>query len=239
MRVAWKKWMIGAVVFPVCVHAGEEGWSGKGELGMVFARGNTETETLNGSLNFAYDKTEWQYKIGGSVLRASDKDKDTAKRYEVTGKVHYSMAEKSYLFTALRYEDDEFSGFDYRASLAAGYGRKFIDTNTHKLSAEVGLGTQSRKESLTGEKDTHPIGRGHIDYTWKLTDSTEFSNTLLIESGVADEANTYIENKTGLSVAIDKALALKVGFEYRRNSEVPEGRDNTDTISSVNIVYNF
>ena len=34
-------------------------------------------------------------------------------------------------------------------------------------------------------------------------------------------------------------FALKFGFEYRNNSDVPPGVDKTDTITSANLVYNF
>ncbi len=40
-------------------------------------------------------------------------------------------------------------------------------------------------------------------------------------------------------MAIKDSLALKTGFSVRHNSDVEPGRDKTDYLSTVNLVYSF
>jgi len=74
------------------------------------------------------------------------------------------------------------------------------------------------------------------DYGWVISESTELSNRLLVESG-AD--NTFAENTLGLTVAINSRMALKAGVSVRHNTDVDPGREKTDTLTTVNLVYNF
>jgi len=80
------------------------------------------------------------------------------------------------------------------------------------------------------------VARGLINYKFRLTDNTSFEDTFLTEAG---SKNTYLQNDAGLAVNMTKKLALKVGFQVRRNSDVLPGIRKTDTLTTTNLVYNF
>jgi putative salt-induced outer membrane protein len=69
-----------------------------------------------------------------------------------------------------------------------------------------------------------------------LSESTEFSNKLLVESG---EYNTFAQNDLSLSVTMNSHLALKAGWQARHNSNAAEDLKKTDTLSTMNVVYRF
>jgi len=218
----------------------QQGWSGSGELGWVSTSGNSNTQTLNAKLAAQLDRDLWTYKGGLNVLRASEDGDKTAERYEATAKTQYHFNEKSYWFNAFRYEDDRFSGFDYQTTLTTGYGRTLLDSDTQKLDTEIGVGARRSKPSdgsgTMPESSTEAILRGGAEYAWRITDTTKFTNDLLVESG---QDNTYAENQAALSVAINSRFSVKLGYAVRHNSEVPVGTDKTDTVSTVNLVYSF
>jgi putative salt-induced outer membrane protein len=75
------------------------------------------------------------------------------------------------------------------------------------------------------------------DDSWQVFESTLWTNRLLIESG---SDNTFTQFNTALAVAMNTKLSLKLGFEIRNNSDLPPGNaENTDTITTANLVYNF
>jgi putative salt-induced outer membrane protein len=80
------------------------------------------------------------------------------------------------------------------------------------------------------------VGRGLINYKYRLTDNTAFEDTLLIEAG-AD--NKYYQNDIGLSVSMTKKMALKLGYQVRYNSDVQPGTQSTDSLVTTNLQYNF
>jgi len=211
-------------------------WTGSGELGLVFARGNTDTETLNTELKLKYTRERWTNASRFSYLKSESDGDLEAERLVFDNKTDYTLSEVSYITGVGRYDRDEFSSFEFQTSLAIGYGRRLIDTERQALSVEIGPGVRYSEIRDTGETETDLIARGGADYRLQISETAELTNRSLIESG---SSNTFLENETALTVAINDALALKTGFLVRHNTEVEPGREKTDYLSTVNLVYSF
>lgn len=213
-----------------------EGWRGSGEFGFVKTGGNTETESLNLGLEFVYEKEKWRHTLKGSALR-SEKDGNTdAQRWSVGAQSDYKFSDKSYWFGSFRHESDEFAGFDPVSTAVLGYGRELIHDERHFLLGEAGVGYRTEEDATTGESEEDVIFRGRLDYRWTISPNTEFGNLSLVESG---SDNTYFQNDTSLSVAINSRFAVKLAYQHRYNSNPPPGKDDTDTQFTTNLVYNF
>lgn len=223
---------------PVVLAQDEEpntGWTGKGEFGLVKTSGNTETESLILGVEFIKEKDQWRHRAAANALSADDSGTTTAERYGFEWQSDYKLDDKSWLLGAFRYESDEFSAYDNQQTLTFGYGRNLIDNSQSKLVGEIGVGYRDA-ELLTGMTESGAIVRGLLDYSRQVTDNSEFTNRFLVESG---SDNTFIQNLLGFSVSMNDRMAMKFGFEYRHNTDVPFGVDDTDTITSANLVYNF
>ncbi len=214
----------------------EQGWSGKGELGYVASRGNTDTETLNVAAEGVYNADKWRHTAGINVLKSSESDVDTADRTEIYGQSDYKLSPVSYLFGSLRYNDDEFSQFETQATLAFGYGRDLIQSETHDLKTELGIGYRMSEIRATGADEDEAIVRARLDYVWTLSESSSLTNELLIEAG---SDNTFGRNVTALNTVITGNVGLKLGYEVRHNTDVDEPRENTDFLTTISLVYNF
>lgn len=211
-------------------------WTGKGALGGVLARGNTETETVNANLDVATEIDRWTHKMGASVLHTVNNDVTSADRWEARGETNYKLTDRSYLFGTLRYEDDRFTDFSYQATLAGGYGYKFIATDTTKLEGQIGAGYRKAELRLTGESQDNPIVRGALNFEHKLTDTTLVYERFLVEAG---EDNTYLQNALGVEVKINETFALALDYQVRHNTDVLPGTEETDQVITANLVYGF
>ena len=212
-------------------------WSGKGEFGLVVARGNSETETLNLGLQFKRQAEKWRNSLDLSALRSSDDGDLNAERYTLGYKSGYSFNEESYLFGALRYDQDEFSSYDYQTSLSVGYGRQLLASDTHELSLEIGPGVRrAEPKDPLQTSETNMIGRLSSDYAWIISETASLSNSLLVEAG---SNNTFAENELALNVAINSRFALKLSGAVRHNTDADPGVEKTDTLTTANLVYNF
>lgn len=215
----------------------KEGWTGKGEFGYVQTSGNTETSALNLGLQFTYEKDQWRHRLGATALRSERDDMVDAQRYTLGAQSDYKLTERSYVFGAFRYDADRFAPYDPVSTLTAGYGYTILDNGAHYLLGEIGAGYRTQEDALTGESDNEAIARGRLDYRWAVSETTEFANLFLVEAG-AD--NTFFQNDTSLSVAINARFAVKAAFQVRHNSDLPPGAvDDTDTQFTTNLVYNF
>lgn len=218
--------------------------TGKGEAGLVIASGNTETETANVKLAMAHERDKWKNQVGLSGLYASDVAGTTAQRWEVLGQSDYNFSPKTFWFGAARYEDDRFSGFEYQATISTGLGRKFVDTDRTKFVGTAGVGykvfeTRDAFDETgvllaVGERGEDVVFRGTLDFDHKLTETTSLLDKFIVEAG-AD--NTFYQNEISVQVTVTKVLALAVGYAVRHNTDPPIGFEKTDTLTTVNLVY--
>jgi putative salt-induced outer membrane protein len=211
-------------------------WSGKGTFGGVLARGNTETETINLNVDVENKLEQWTHKAGASMLRTVTEDITSADRWEVRGESQYSLTERSYLFGALRYEDDAFTDYSYQATATGGYGYRFIMTETTKLEGQIGAGYRQAELRVTGEQEDGIIARGALNFEHKLTGTTLVYDRLLVESG---SDNTFVQNALGIEVKINDTFALGLDYAVRHNTDVLPGTDKTDQVLTANLVYGF
>lgn len=211
-------------------------FTGSGELGLLVSSGNTETETFNSALNLTWEDGSWHNESTASFVFGRDDGTTNSNRFVAANRTRYGFSERSYVFGALRYDRDQFSTFRYQGTLALGAGRHLIDTERHRLSVEAGPGFRLSERRDTDETENEAILRGLADYSWTLSENSELTNHLLVEAG---SDNTFAENKLALTVAINTRIALKAGVSVRHNTDVDPGRDKTDILTTMNLVYNF
>lgn len=135
----------------------------------------------------------------------------------------------------INYEDDKFSGYDYRVSEALGYGRRVIDEPTLMLSLEIGPGARQSKLE-TGGSDNEMTARGAAKLEWKIAETSTFTEDLTTDVG---EDVTVTKSITALRAQINGSLATKITYTIKNTSDVPVGVRKTDTETAVTLVYSF
>lgn len=242
--------LLAALPFAANAEEPVHGWRGTGELGLAAARGNARSESLNGKLEFSNEDERWKHDYSLSALRAKgevtgDFDGDgveeesfelNANRYEAAASSALKYSETSSWVTSLRYENDDFAPYEYQTTFAMGYGHDFLENEKTTLTTEIGPGYRRAKDAATDEIEAQAILRGKLDYKQALTANTQLYNTLLVESG---SDNTFAQNDAGVSVAMNESFALKAGVQLRHNTEAGPGIEKTDTLTTVNLVYDI
>lgn len=223
-------------VFAQDEEAPEYGWTGIGEFGLVNTTGNTESTALNLKLEFVKTSENWRHRFTGAALMTENNDVKDNERYSLEAQSDRKLSDVSYVFGTLRWETDKFGAYDPQQSAVVGYGRQLIKTDTHELKGEIGAGYRKLEDRVTGETSSDAIVRFLLDDSWQVLPSTLWTNRLLVESG---SDNTFTQFKTAAAVAMTNAFALKLGLEVRNNSTVPAGTKKTDTVTTINLVYNF
>ncbi|MBR9814721.1 DUF481 domain-containing protein [bacterium] len=240
--------IIGAAICALIISvatpaAAADEWKGKVELGALRTSGNSESESLNAGFALNHKRGNWANKLTAAAFSASQEDDDTgeeqqtAERYTASFKSTYDFSEFNYVFGTVTWEKDLFGGVRERTTETVGYGRRLIATDAHKLDAEIGAGArqqQSQKPDLVRENDA--IVRGALNYLWNISKTSQFSQTLLAESG---DSNTYSESVTALKLSIVGPTFVNISYTIKNNSDVPAGREKTDTFLALNVSYEF
>ncbi|MCM2311421.1 MAG: DUF481 domain-containing protein [Steroidobacteraceae bacterium] len=209
-------------------------WSGKGELGGSYASGNNENQALNAALEVKKTQGKWAHTLGFAGNYGNDGTDATADRWELRGQTQYEINDRAYGFGAARYDDDRFSAYDYQASLSAGLGYKIVNTDRTKFWVQGGPGYRFAEVRETGESEDGVIFRGDLGFDHQLTETTKIVDRMLVEAG---SDNTYLQNDLGLEVTISGAFALRVGYQWRHNTDVLPGTEKTDTLATVGLIY--
>ena len=217
-------------------------WKIEAELGYVNTTGNTETTSTTGKFDATYEVEKWRHNVHAEAFGQESQDADTketvvsAERYQLSGKTDYKFTELDYAFALADLKKDRFSGFEYEHVFAVGYGRKLIKQEDMELDVEAGPGMRVYKVDDAPEREEEGVLRLLADYWWQFTDSSKFTQTLKTDIG---EEFTASESITGLQVAINSTLALKLTHTIRNKSKVPADTKKTDTETAVTLVYSF
>jgi putative salt-induced outer membrane protein len=246
--------VIGALLIGAQLLAGAQdlpqGFSGKGQVGYVMSRGNSDTDAANAKIDLFLLTPQWKHAFALEGLYGRSGEVTSAERWDLRLQSDYTINTKLFSFGALAYQDDRFSGFQYQVSASGGLGYKFFDSDSTKFSAQAGVGYRVLrpeillKDEASGavygrvplDHESEVVATGGIDFMHRFNSSTRLADKLIVESG---SSNTSIKNDLVLEVKMSKKLALAAGYSVLHNTKPADDVKRTDTITTLNVVYAF
>lgn len=239
-----KKTILTSVLLCGALSVQAADWKGQGEAGLVKASGNTDSQSANAGLKFTKEGEIWTHDFAAKYLKSSSDNVSSANSLNLDFTSKRTLSDRSHLFGNISYLDDKFDGFTAQKSVSLGYGYKVIDADPTVWEVGAGIGYRDTNQLNKLGDGTEVVGKDvsgatfvlRSDYKTKLTDNTEFVDNFKAEFS---SDNTFIENDAAIVVAMNEKFALKAGILIRHNSDPASGFDDTDTISTVNLVYNF
>ena len=210
-------------------------WKGNMEIGFVKTGGNTETETLNAKAMAETEREKWRHTINLEALNSSDQKVSTAERYLLSGQSSFKMGPKNFFYVLVSYEDDRFSGYDYRVTESVGYGRRVIGEPQLTLDLEIGPGARQSKLD-SGQTEDESMVRGAAKLMWKVSNTSKFSEDFSTEVG---EDVTVTKSVTALSAKVNGSLSTKLSYTIKNTSDVPPGFEKTDSEMAVTLVFDL
>lgn len=224
-------------------------WKVSTELGVISTSGNTETTSVQGKIDVKQHLTRWHNHYIFSALFKEDQvtQDDGTKTTEKTAEKYFGSIKSAYqlenehsnFFVFGSHAEDEFGSYNRYSTAAIGYGMRLFNGESVQLDAEIGPGYfrgERVLEDETVETETGMILRGAASLAWQISPSAEFKQTLSVESG---DDNTRTVAESSLSTRINASMQMKVGFNVANDSNVAPDKENTDTMTYVNLVYNF
>ncbi len=215
--------------------AEESPWAGTASLGFLSTSGNTDTTSYNTAFEISYTQNKWTHTLDAAANGADESDTKTAEAYQAGWKTDYDFSEHNYVFGVVNWRKDRFSGVDQQVSEAVGYGRRFIDTPVHLLSAEIGAGHR-KLDFADNTSDSGVIATLGADYKWTFSETSNFEQNISVESG---SENTYIESVSAVRAKLLGDLAIVLSYTVRHNTDVPVGSQKTDRLTAISLELAF
>lgn len=223
-------------------NADEIGWTGEIELNGSNTTGNNETTNVGTKVRAKHRGTDWRHDFAGSADYGEANDQSNKRRMRISYKIGRDLGERSYLFANSDYYSDDFGAFKNGYFVGGGYGYTVVPEGDTFWKLEAGAGYRSQKARLTQNAPNDPISRQESfasarlfsELSHQLNDSVSFENdSELFYSSI----DTYIINETSVTSDMFGALSLRASFRIESHSDVPDGREKTDTVSRIGIVY--
>lgn len=228
--------LVALCIFQSALAQEERPYDASISLGYVGTTGNTETRTFNTQLDLDWRHANWVHQIKFQGLASSEDNRTRAERYYLEDKSDFTISDTDYVYLKGSYTDDRFSGYDYQAAVSGGYGHYFYDREDFELEAFAGMGyRQNALASGENESEVIILSIGQ-DLSWQISDSSRLTQSLTSEIG---EDLTVTRFDIGLTTQIIDRISTKIAFQARHISEAPVGIENTDTQTSISLVYDF
>ncbi|MGJ7917280.1 YdiY family protein [Massilia sp. LXY-6] len=220
-------------------------WYTSAELGAISTSGNTTGTSVTGKIDARHEMSNWsnEYVFSGffkedDVVNADGTRTRTrsAERYQLSAKAAFKLLEDgNRAFLLGSHVNDKFGAYTRYSTLAVGYGTQLLKRADKTVDVEIGPG-YFHGESASGEQDSGMTVHGAAQLRWKLSPSAAFSQTVSVERGTT---NVHTVAETSLSTKINGTMQMKAAFSARSDSKVPEDKKNTDTQTSLTLVYSF
>lgn len=212
-----------------------DGFSGSIEAGASVQSGNTDSTELKLGIKGEQELQNWRHRFDASAYNAKDNGTRSDEEYRVNFGSDYKINERDYFFGQLGYVNDRYAGFKYRITESLGVGRRWIDDGTYLLDTRIGPGFRHTKFT-NGDKEDNWVILTALEAGWKLNDFVELGEKASLEYA---EENSIFTSSTFVKSKLSEVLAFRVGFDVEHKTDVPAGREKTDTRTTAGIVYDF
>lgn len=211
-------------------------WTGKvGASGLV-SSGNSRNAAAGMAVDAQLPDGDFTHNLKAYFDYGRSNGAKTQQRWGASYKLDYAVGENTFAYSRFSYDEDEFSGFDYRLFAGLGAGHWFIRSEQLALSLEGGPGYQYAPIDATTETDSHLAFYSAGKFHWVIRDGLKFEQNLDV---TWTEPTTTLLSNTALTTAFTDALSTGISYTYRYETDPPDGRFNTDTTFRVNLNYGF
>ena len=230
------------LIVPGFVSAAEKSpYKTRVEAGFNLESGNSDQEDYKLKTTLDYQGDKWGYRVSASLENEMENDKRTDEEYKIDFQSRYTLSPRSYAFAEVGFDYDRFSGVDRRFSEAVGYGYKLYDQKDLSVSVEGAIGAQQVREAKKNNASKFKYNNAFLSEAglrakWQINKNVTFEQE--IKSQFTSDLTT-LETESALLTKLSERLFFKLGWEVERLSDVPVGKKNTDTKTSLTLVYDF
>ncbi|CAM3866382.1 YdiY family protein [Litorimonas haliclonae] len=218
------------------------GWTGEASLNGSKTTGNNDTTVLGFATKLENRGSDWRHSAKISADYGKNQGETNKRRYRLGYKIGRDFAPAVYGYANADYFNDAFGAYKSGYFAGGGVGYSVIVDDPTQWQIESGAGYRSQKARLA---PNNPLGvpsmnedflsaRLYSDFEHAFSDQVTFSNDTEV---LYSEQDTFLVNEAGITSDLFDKFAVRASFRLETHSDVPEGREKTDTISRVGIVY--
>jgi putative salt-induced outer membrane protein len=218
------------------------GWTGEVALNGAKTTGNNDTTDVGLAFKVNKRTADWRHSLRGTTDFGRNQGNTNKRRYRLGYKIGRDLAPRIYSFANLDYYSDDFGAFKngYFVGGGAGYSIRIDKPTLWRLEAGAGYRSQKARlkagdpSGLAGRKEAFASARVYSDLEHHFNERVSLTNDTEI---FYSDVDTFLTNELGVTSQMFESLSLRASFRVETHTDVPVGRETTDTISRIGIVY--
>jgi putative salt-induced outer membrane protein YdiY len=205
-------------------------WTLEFDLSYQLTSGNTTSDDFRTALNVKKKKQKYELIFAGSYAQAETEDEILADRWDLLHKYDHLMTKKIYRRGFLFFERDKVRDIDRRFQAGPAIGYRFYDTETLRLSSDMGtLRDETKYEN--GDSDSEFKGLWNVEFFFIFFSDVKFEEAFRWVQGFDKEEDYEITSETSLSVPLGGGFSLKASVIERYDNQPQAGLKKNDLTS--------
>ncbi|SMY18363.1 DUF481 domain-containing protein [Photobacterium aquimaris] len=212
-------------------------------LGYQALSGNSNSQTMNGNIALTYTKGRYQTTADAKYIMAKKNGEEDKRKLSASLKAKRMIRDGYYWYGNGSYIDDRYGPYYVDSLVSTGIGYRLFSYETFQTLVDIGPGFRHQNPNLDEIKSdsivkqevvNEPILQSTVDMQWKPLKTLTLSAKVNMVSG---KSNTTIESSLNATNDITDNIALNIGYTQTYYSWVPETMKNSDSTTTISIIY--
>ncbi|MEP3226394.1 MAG: DUF481 domain-containing protein [Parasphingorhabdus sp.] len=226
-----------------------ENWTGEGELGGFRNTGNSSTVGLSGGIRLLKDAVKWRLKFRARADYQRSNGVTNREQYAAAIEPEYKINDRLFTYGLAQFDRDAFQGFSARYTVSGGIGYSVLKEKHINLDLKAGPAWRLTEFS-DGGSDSSLAGLIGLDLGWTIAKNLKLSqgagatlasdaSSLTSANVIFSSGNNTLTTTTALDAKINGKLSARFSYAVEHETNPPDGREKTDTLSRATLVYDF
>ena len=213
-----------------------QAWDGEMRAGGSWASGNSDNAAASFGLEGVREYGIFSHNVKAYLDFAKSEGDLSQKRWGVSYQFDAKLRDGTFAYARVSYDEDEFSGFDYRLFAGGGLGHFLWENERLIWKVEGGPGFRYSPIDDTQEIEKEFAVYAASETDWTIRSGVVFEQDL---SATWTSPTTTIQSISSLKTDLTDAISTAISFEYRYETDPPLGREKADTIARASLIYGF
>lgn len=211
-------------------------WDLKLGLSYLATTGNADTSSSGIDASYHKEWKLWSLETTAGAVRATRNDVETAESANTQLRGRRKISEHLQMTAGLRGERNRFAGVDLRTILDSSLSWAVRDTPAWRLRTLWGLSWTMEDPSGDRPRRDSVGGLVQLQSTVKISEGSELNSQVTAWPGLESSEDYRINANAGLQAALNRHLAIRLGYDVKYDNEPVRGFQRTDTTSTASLV---
>ena len=211
-------------------------WDFKLGLSYLATAGNTDTSSAGLDASYRREWGLWSLDSNAAAVRATRNDVKTAESSNVQVRGRRKLSERLQATAGLRGERNRFAGVDLRTIADTSLSWSVRDSPGWRMRTLWGLSWTREEPSGDRPASSSAGGLFQLQNTVKISEGSELNGQVTAYPDLKDSGDYRINANLALQAALNRHLALRIGYDLKYDNEPVRGFERTDTTSTASLV---